>query len=111
MEQPMEDCLLWEGPTAGAAHGAAHGGLSPVGRTHCWSRAEGEESSPEEDGAAETAWDELTAAPTACPPELLVGRRWRKSRVTFCLGRREGWGKGVLGFGSISHYPALFGNK
>ncbi|KAM9590862.1 uncharacterized protein ACIBXB_005912 [Morphnus guianensis] len=47
----MEDCLLWEGPHAGA----------------------GEEC--EEEGAAETMCDELTATPIPCPPVPLRGRR------------------------------------
>jgi len=40
----MEDCLLWEGPHTGT-------------REEC-----------EEEGAAETTWDELTAIPVLRPP-------------------------------------------
>ncbi|GAB0183826.1 EH domain-containing protein 4 [Grus japonensis] len=43
LEKFMEDCLLWEGPHTGA-------------------REEREESSPEEEGAADTTCDELMAA-------------------------------------------------
>ena len=63
---------------------------------------------PEEEGAAETTCDELTTTPIPNPPAPLgVGRRQRKSGVKLNLGRREGWGEGVLRFGFISHYPAL----
>ena len=37
----------------------------------------GAEEEREEEGAAETTCDELTATPTPCPPVLLGGRRWR----------------------------------
>ena len=47
----MQDCLPWEGPHAGA----------------------GEEC--EEQGAAQTACDELTVTPIPCAPALLGGRR------------------------------------
>jgi len=50
-EQFIKDSLPWEGPQAGA----------------------GEEC--EEEGAAETACDELSAAPILPPPAPLVGRR------------------------------------
>ena len=36
-------------------------------------------SSPEEQGAAETTYDELTATPIPSPPALLGGRRQRKT--------------------------------
>jgi len=52
----MEDYLPWEGPHAGAGE-------------------ECEESSPEEEAAAEMTCDELTTTPIPCPPELLRGRR------------------------------------
>ena len=69
----MEDCILWEGPQAGAG-------------------AECEESSPEEEGAAETRCDELTTTPIPRPPVLLGGRRL-KLGVMLSPGRREGWEK------------------
>jgi len=56
LEKFVENCLLWEGPHAGAG-------------------AECEEPSPAEEGAAETACGELTATPIPCPPALLGGRR------------------------------------
>ncbi|GAB0176110.1 zinc finger and BTB domain-containing protein 5 [Grus japonensis] len=58
LEKLVEDCLLWEGPHAGA-------------------REECEESSPEEEGAAETTCDELTPTPIPRPPVPLWGRRER----------------------------------
>ena len=71
----MENCLPWEGPHTGAGE-------------------ECEESSPEEEGTAETTCDELIVTPIPHPPALL-------------RGRREGWGEGVLRSGFISHYPTL----
>jgi len=56
--QLVENCLQWEGPHAGAG-------------------AETEESSPEEEGAAETKRDELISASIPCRPALLRGRRDR----------------------------------
>ncbi|KAK4816051.1 hypothetical protein QYF61_011059 [Mycteria americana] len=50
----MEDCLLWVGPHAGA----------------------GEEC--EEEGAAQTTHDELTATPIPCPLVPLVGEQVEK---------------------------------
>jgi len=44
----------------------------------------------EEEGAAETTCDELTATPIPCPPVLLRGRTQRILRVKLSLGRREG---------------------
>jgi len=49
--QFTENCLSWEGPHAEA----------------------GEER--EEEGAAETTWDELTSTPIPHPPAPLAGRR------------------------------------
>lgn len=51
----MEDCLLWEGPYAEAGK-------------------ECEVSSPEDEGTAETMYDELTRNPIAHLPALLRGR-------------------------------------
>jgi len=51
LEQFMDNCLLWEGPHAGAG-------------AEC-----------EEEGAAETACNELTAAPIPRPPVLLRERK------------------------------------
>ena len=63
---------------------------------------------PEEEGAAETMCDELTQTPIPRPPAPLGGGGGReKSGVKLSLGRREGWGEGVLRFSFISHYPAL----
>jgi len=77
LEKLMEDCLLWEGPHARAG-------------------AECEESSPEDEGAAETTRDELTATPIPHPPELLGERSERKLELKLSSGRREGWGEGVF---------------
>jgi len=48
---------------------------------------------PEEEGAAETACDELTATPIPHPPAPLAGRRYRKSGKKLSPRRSEGWGK------------------
>jgi len=56
----MEDCLPWEGPHAGA-------------------REECEESSLDEEGAAETC-DELNTTPIPCPPAPLEGERRQRNR-------------------------------
>ena len=49
-------------------------GLRPVGGTHAGAGTECEASSPEEEGAAETACDELTATRIPRPPALLGGK-------------------------------------
>ena len=68
---------------------------------------------PEEEGAAETTCDELTATPIPHTPVLLGGRRQGKSGVKLSPGRREGWGEGVLRFGFYFSLPYsdLIGNK
>lgn len=71
------DCLLWEGPYAGAGE-------------------EGEESSHEEKRVAETICDELTTAPIPHLPVPLGGRKVEKSGVKLRPGRREGWAEGVF---------------
>jgi len=66
MEQaPARTC----GPTERGAH-AGEGslaGLVALWWTHTGAGAEGEESSPEEEGAAETRCDELTVTPIPHP--------------------------------------------
>jgi len=58
---------------------------------------------PEEEEAAETRCDELTATPIPCSPALLGGRSERnRSEVE---PRKKGGV--VLRFGFISHYPTL----
>jgi len=58
--------------------GPVYGGLSPVGGSPCWSRGRSVSSPPpEEEGAAETVCDELTATLVPRPPVLLEGRRER----------------------------------
>jgi len=61
---------------------------------------------PEEEGAAETACDELTAAPIPRPPAPLGGKRWgNRSEVE--ARKKGGVGEGVLRFDFISHYHGL----
>ena len=61
---------------------------------------------PEEEGVAETRWDELTPTPIPHPSAPLEGGDGEiGSRVE--PGRREGWGEGVLRFGFTSHYPCF----
>jgi len=60
---------VWEGPSTGAG-----------------------EECEEEEGAAEIACDELTAAPIPCPPVLLGGENVEKSGVKLSSGRRKGLG-------------------
>jgi len=86
LEKFVENCLPWAGPHTGAGE-------------------ECEESSPEEEGAAETTCDELTITPIPHPPAPLGGGG-RETGVKLSLGR-EGWGEGVLRSGFISHYPTL----
>jgi len=80
----MEDSVPWEGPRAGAG-------------------------AEREEGAAEAACDEQTAAAIPVPP-CRSGEEVEKSGVKLSLGRREGWGEGVLRFGVFS-LPDLIGNK
>jgi len=51
---------------------------------------------PEEEGAAETACDELTTTPIPRPPVLLRGEEVENSGVKLSPGRTEGWAKGVF---------------
>lgn len=64
----MEDCFRWQEFYTGA----------------------GEES--EEEEAAETTYDELTAMPIPCSLVLLGERNKKVSEVKFNLGKREGLG-------------------
>ena len=66
----MKNCSPWEGPHAGP----------------------GEEC--EEEGAAETMCDELTATPF--PYATPKGKEVENLGVKSSLRRREGWGKGVF---------------
>ena len=61
----------------------------------------------EEEGAAETTCDELTATSIPHPPCAAQGEEVEKSGMKLSWGRREGWGEGVLRFAFISHYPSL----
>jgi len=56
LKQFVEDCLPWEG-------------------SHTEEGEECEESSPEEEGAAEITCDELTTTPIPCSPAPLGGKR------------------------------------
>jgi len=51
----FKDCTPWEGPTL--------------------EQGQSVKSPPEEEGAAETACDELTVSPIPCPPAPLGGRK------------------------------------
>ncbi|KAK4831704.1 hypothetical protein QYF61_018756, partial [Mycteria americana] len=66
--------------------GEVHGGLSPVGGTPRWSRGRVRSPPPEEEGAAETACDELTAAPIPRPPAPLAGRRKTMDKLEGAFG-------------------------
>jgi len=61
---------------------------------------------PEKEGVAEATCDELTTTPVSHLPALLRGGG-RETGVKLSLGRREGWGEGVLRSGFNSHYPPL----
>jgi len=61
----------------------------------------------EEEGVAETTWDELTLTPIPHPPAPLGGGEGGEMGVKMSPGSREGWGEGVLRSGFISHYPPL----
>ena len=56
---------------------------------------------PEEEGAAEITWDELTPTPIPCPPAPLGGVV-ENPGVKLCPESRDGWGEGVLWFGFTS---------
>ena len=77
----MKDCLLWEGPHAGA----------------------GEEH--EEEGAPDKVL--LTDCNTYSPsPRVTQVKEAEELGVKLSLGRREGWGEGVIKV-FFSHYPTL----
>jgi len=85
----VEDCLLCEGPHAGAG-----------------------EKSGEEGGAATTC-DELIATPIPCPSAPLGGEGGRQFRSKVEPGTKRGVGGKCCGFfflrfGFISHYRTLF---
>lgn len=56
----------------------------------------------EENGAAETMFEELILTPILCPP-VPFGGIGKESGVKLSPGRREGWEKGVLKFDFASH--------
>jgi len=81
------------------------GELSPVRGTFTLEQGKSGRNPPHEgQGAAETRCDELTAAPI---PLRCLGVGGRETGVKLSLGRREGWGEGVLRSRFISHYPTL----
>ena len=68
---------------------------------------------PEEEGAAETTGDELTATPIPCPTVPLREEEVENLGVKLSPGRKEGWGEGALRFSfyfSLPYYD-LKGNK
>jgi len=67
-----------------------------MGGTPCWSWERVSSPPLQEEGAAETTGDELTASPIPCPTRPLTGKRQRKQGAKLSLGRRERWGEGVL---------------
>jgi len=62
---------------------------------------------PEEEGVEEKMYDEPSAIPIRSPPVSLGAGRGREMGVKLSLGRREGWGEGVLRSDLISYYPTL----
>jgi len=109
LKQPVPEGLH---PVEGTHTGAVREELQPVGRTH-FGEVCGELSPvrgtstlgqgksvrsppPEEEGVAETTRGELTTDPIPCPPALLGRGRGRETGLKLSLGRREGWGEGVL---------------
>ncbi|KAK4823757.1 LOW QUALITY PROTEIN: hypothetical protein QYF61_006053 [Mycteria americana] len=87
LEQFVKNCSPWEGLTLEKfmEDSVSHG------RDPTLEQGKSVRSPPpEEEGAAETTSDELTATSTPRSPVLLAGRRWRKLGVKLSLGRREG---------------------
>jgi len=81
-EQFLKDCTPWEGPTL---EKSVQNCLPREG-PHAGAGAQGEESSPEEEGAADPMCDELTAAPIPRPPRR-AGGGGRETGVKLSLGR------------------------
>jgi len=120
LEQPVPEGLH---PVEGTHAGAVREELQPIGRTHagevCGALSPVRGTStlgqgksvrsppPEEEGVAETTRGELTTDPIPCPPAPLGRGGGRETGLKLSLGRREGWGEGVLRSSFISHYPTL----
>ena len=77
MGKPALKQFVTEGlqPVERTHAGAVCEELQPVGRTPRWSRGRVRSPPPEEEGAAETMCDELTATPIPHGPVLLGERR------------------------------------
>jgi len=67
----------------------------------------------EEEGAAETACEELTAIPIPHSTKPLCGEKVENMGVKLSPGIRKGWGEGVLRFSFYFSLPYsdLIGNK
>lgn len=84
-----KDCIPWKGTHAGALNekqplGRTHVGEIPVGPSLLWRDPSLEQAKrvrsppPEEEGAAETKCDELTAAPFPCTAQAGGIREFRR---------------------------------
>jgi len=62
---------------------------------------------PEQEGVTEAICAELTLTPISLSHCPFQGGGVRETGLKLSLGRREGWGEGVLRSGFISHYPTL----
>ena len=95
MESPCWSRLLsaavapWRGAHAGA--GLLAGPVTPWEGPHT-----GAEEEHEEEGAAETTCDELTASPAPCPLRCLRGGGREVRSEDEPRKKREGWGEGVF---------------
>lgn len=89
--QFMKNCSPWEGLTLEKL-----GGTSRWSRGRMWGGRSGRDKC-----------DKLTTAPIPHFLEPLSQKRKRRLELKLNLGRREGWGKDVLRFVFISHYPSL----
>ena len=127
-EEPMLEQVCWQGLWSHAG-AVCSWRTAPLGKDPRWGslwRAVSREGDltleqgqsvrnlpPEEEGAAETTCDELTAVPPFPIPLRCSGAGGREMGVKLSPGRRDGWGEGVLRFRfyfSLS-WSDLIGNK
>ena len=88
LEQVMKNCSLWEGLTL---EKFVENGI-PWEGPYAGAGEEREEPSPEEERAAETTCDELTATPIPRPPALLGGKEVEKIGSKVKPGKKGGVG-------------------